>query len=85
MVDKEGVKITGLKTRETAEELDITKATGEIVTIAKNDIKEIEKDEISSLMPADLTEALTIKDFQDVLAYLMMQKEEEKTEPENEQ
>jgi hypothetical protein len=31
-------------------------------------------------MPDDLTESLTIKDFQDVQAYLMMQKLEEADE-----
>jgi len=34
------------------------------------------QDESRSLMPDDLTEALTIKDFQDVQAFLMMQKQE---------
>ncbi len=72
----EGRKHVGLKTRETATEIDITKATGEVVTIAKDDIQEIEHDEGASIMPDDLTEALTVKDFQDVLAFMMMQKGE---------
>jgi putative heme-binding domain-containing protein len=76
-VDNEGLKTIGLKTRETATEVDITKASGEVVTIAKNDLKEIEQDEGASVMPDDLTEALTVKDFQDVLAYMMMQKAEQ--------
>ena len=73
----EGRQFIGLKTRETATEVDITKATGEVVTIARSDIKEIALDEGASVMPEDLTEALTVKDYQDVLAYLMMQKGEQ--------
>lgn len=76
VVENDGRKTTGIRSRETAEELDITKATGEVVTIAKIDIQEITEDELSSLMPQDLTEALTVKDYQDVLAYMMMLKDE---------
>ena len=78
VVDNEGLKTIGLKTRENATEVDITKATGEVVTIALSDIKEIEQDEGASVMPDDLTEMLTVKDYQDVLAYMMMQKAEPK-------
>ena len=78
VVDNEGLKTIGLKTRDTATEVDITMATGEVVTIAKSDIKEIEQDEGASVMPDDLTEMLTVKDYQDVLAYMMMQKAEPK-------
>ena len=77
VVDNEGLKTIGLKSRETTTEVDITKATGEVITIAKSDVKEIEKDEGASVMPDDLTEALTVKDFQDVLAFMMMQKAEQ--------
>ncbi|MDA9983393.1 c-type cytochrome [Gammaproteobacteria bacterium] len=77
VVDNEGLKTIGLKTRDTATEVDITMATGEVVTIAKSDIKEIEQDEGASVMPDDLTEMLTVKDYQDVLAYMMMQKAEQ--------
>ena len=76
VVESDGRKTTGIRSRETAEEVDITKATGEVVTIAKIDIQEITEDELSSLMPQDLTEALTVKDYQDVLAYMMMLKDE---------
>ncbi|NCF27132.1 MAG: c-type cytochrome [Gammaproteobacteria bacterium] len=74
VVDKEGRRHVGLKTRDDAAEIDITKATGDVITIVKSDIKELEQDEVSSVMPEDLTEAMTVKDFQDVQAYLMMQK-----------
>jgi len=73
----DGRKFLGLKTRDTASEIDITKANGEVITIVKNEIQEIQMDEAASIMPDDLTEALTVKDYQDVLAYLMMQKGED--------
>ena len=85
VVKNDGRKITGLKTRDTATEIDITKATGEIVTIARSDIKEILEDKDTSIMPVDLTEALTVKDFQDVLAFMMMQKAVEEADEEQEQ
>jgi putative heme-binding domain-containing protein len=74
VTDKKGRKTTGLKTRETADEIDITKAEGEVVTIARSDIKEIAVDKLKSLMPDDLTEALTIKDYQNLLSFMMLQK-----------
>lgn len=77
VVQNDGRKITGLKSRDTATEVDITKATGEVITIIKSAIKEIKHDKDTSVMPNDLTEALTVKDFQDVLAFMMMQKAEE--------
>ncbi len=76
VVDNEGRKTIGLKTRDDATEIDITKATGEVVTIAKADIKEITENEIKSVMPDDLSEALTVKDFQDILAFMILQKGE---------
>lgn len=77
VVNKEGRRFIGIRTRETAEEIDITRATGEVVTIAQADIAEITQDENTSIMPEDMTEALTVKDFQDVLAYMMMLKGED--------
>jgi putative heme-binding domain-containing protein len=80
VVDKEGRKVTGLKTRDDATEVDITKANGDVVTIAKADIKEITEDKNSSVMPNDLSEAMTVKDYQDILSFLIMQKEEQAQE-----
>ncbi|MBT6137828.1 MAG: c-type cytochrome [Rhodospirillaceae bacterium] len=74
LIDKEGRKHIGLKTDETAEEVTITKATGDEVTVAKSDIKTLIIDKNSSVMPADLNEALTVKDYQDLLSYLVTQK-----------
>jgi putative heme-binding domain-containing protein len=76
LVDKEGRKHLGLKSRDEAGEVDITKATGEVVTVARGDVKELNEDKSKSIMPEDLTEAMTVKDFQDVQAFLMMQKGE---------
>jgi putative heme-binding domain-containing protein len=74
VTDNEGRRHVGLKTRDDATEIDITKANGDVITIVKSDIKELEQDETASVMPNDLTEAMTVKDFQDVQAYLMLQK-----------
>ncbi|OGA54493.1 MAG: hypothetical protein A3G24_01500 [Betaproteobacteria bacterium RIFCSPLOWO2_12_FULL_62_13] len=74
VIEKDGRKTVGLKTRDGATEVEITKATGEKVTIAKADIKEIEQDKDASVMPDNLNEAMTVKDLQDVLAYMMLQK-----------
>ena len=55
---------------------EVTKATGDVVTIAKADIKAMNMDANASIMPDDLSEAMTVKDFQDLLSYLVMQKGE---------
>lgn len=73
-VDKEGRQTVGLKTRDDAEEIDLTKANGDVVTLAKDDIKQIRIDDTKSVMPDDLSEAMTVKDYQDILSYLMLQK-----------
>ena len=74
VVRKDGRKFVGLKTRDEGDEIDIIKADGEVETFAKADIKEITPDPNRSIMPDDLIEALTVKDFQDVLSFLMLQK-----------
>jgi len=74
VVDKEGRQTVGLKTREEGGEIDITKANGDVVTIAKTDIKSNTTDANKSVMPDDLSEAMTVKDYQDILSYLMLQK-----------
>ncbi len=74
VINKEGRQTIGLKTRDEATEIDITKATGDVITIKKSDIKEIKIDDTKSVMPDDLSEALTVKDYQDLLSFLMLQK-----------
>ena len=76
VVEQDGRRTVGLKTAEDDEEVEITKPSGEVVAIAKADIKEIGPDEQQSVMPDDLSEILTVQDFQDVQAYLLLQKGE---------
>lgn len=76
VVDNNGRQTTGLKTRDDGTEIDITRANGRVVTIAKADIKEITKDENTSVMPDDMSEMMTVKDMQDLLSFLSMQKGE---------
>ncbi|MBI4745736.1 MAG: c-type cytochrome [Deltaproteobacteria bacterium] len=72
---KDNTKAIGIKTKDDAQGVEILKATGDIVTVARADIKELTQDKTKSLMPEDMIEGLTVKDFQDVLAFMMMQKE----------
>lgn len=74
LIDKEGRQSIGLKTRDDATEVDITKANGDVVTVAKANIKELKIDDTKSVMPNDLSEGLTVKDYQDILSFLMLQK-----------
>lgn len=76
VIDKEGRQTIGLKTRDEAGEIDITKATGEVVTVATANIKEIAPDPTASIMPDDLSEAMTVKDYQDLLSFMLLQKGE---------
>ena len=74
VVNNEGRQFTGLKTRDEGGEVDITNAFGDVETIAMDDIKEIRIDDTVSVMPDDISEILTVKDYQDILSYLMLQK-----------
>ena len=76
--EKDGTKTVGIKTAETGSSVDITKATGDVKTIEKSNVKSMTKDENASIMPDDLSEAMTVKDFQDLMSFLVMQKGEEK-------
>jgi len=76
VTEKGGRKTVGLKTGESGTEVVITKATGDKLPIAKAEIKEMEMDKDSSVMPDNLNEAMTVKDLQDVLAYMMTLKAE---------
>ena len=74
VVDQTGRRIAGIKSRDVATEIDITTKGGDVETISRADIKEIKQDETKSVMPDDLSEAMTVKDFQDLQSYLIMQK-----------
>jgi len=71
---KDNTRATGIKIKDDAAGVEILKATGDVVTVARSDIKEMKEEKSKSLMPEDLNEGLTVKDFQDVLAFLIMQK-----------
>jgi len=77
VINNEGRQFVGLKTRDEDGEVDITNALGDIETIATSDIKEIGADDTISIMPDDISEILTVKEFQDMLSFLMLQKPEE--------
>jgi putative heme-binding domain-containing protein len=77
VINNEGRQFIGLKTRDEDGEVDITNALGDIETIATSDIKEIRADDTISIMPDDISEILTVKEFQDMLSFLMLQKPEE--------
>ena len=74
VINNEGRQTIGLKTRDESGEVDITTATGDVITIVKTEIKEIKIDDTKSIMPDDLSEAMTVKDYQDILSFLMLQK-----------
>ena len=82
VIDKKGLLTTGYKASESASEVEIIKATGESIKIAKADIKEMAVEEGKSIMPEDFNEAMTVKDLQDILAYMIMQKVEEENKGE---
>ncbi len=69
-----GRKLVGVKSRDEADGIDITDKMGEVKTISRADIKEIKQDDTSSVMPNDLNEAMTVKDFMDLQSFLIMQK-----------
>lgn len=75
VVDIEGRKYEGIKQKDDATGVDIILDNGEVVTIARGDIKEITQDKNKSIMSDELIEFLTVKDYQDVLAFMIMQKE----------
>jgi len=74
VIKKDGRQTVGLKIGDDGAKVTIIKANGEAVEIAKADIKTIEIDKTKSTMPDDLSEAMTVKDYQDLLAFLMLQK-----------
>ena len=74
VINNEGRQFVGLKTRDEDGEVDITNALGDVETISRADIKEIRVDDTVSVMPDDISEVLTVKDYQNILSFLMLQK-----------
>jgi hypothetical protein len=58
--------------------VDLVTKDGDEVTIKKSDINELAEDKTSSIMPDDLSEEMTVKDYQDVLSFMLMQKGKKK-------
>ncbi|MCP3971917.1 MAG: c-type cytochrome [Rhodobacteraceae bacterium] len=72
--NKEGRQFIGLKTRDEDGEVDITNALGDVETLDKADIETISVDDTVSIMPDDIAEVITVKEYQDLLSFLMLQK-----------
>ena len=73
-INKRGRKTVGLKTREEDGEVDITTKDGDVVTLKKSDLKELNQDKLASVMPEDLSSEISVKDYQDILSFLLLQK-----------
>jgi len=78
MIDENGRRISGVKISEDSGSVSLGAAAGVIIKVDKALIKELARDVNKSVMPEDLAEGLTVKDFQDLLAFLLLQKGEEK-------
>lgn len=72
---RESKKVAGIKTAEDAESVEIIVDADTTIKVLKSEIKELVVDKNKSLMPEDMIEMLTVKDYQDVLAFMIMQKE----------
>jgi putative heme-binding domain-containing protein len=70
---KDNNMIVGLKKGEDGEGVEILTAKGEIVKVPKSNIGEIVQ-ESKSIMPEEIREYVTVKDYQDIVAYLLLQK-----------
>ena len=70
---KDNNMIVGLKKGEDGEGVEILTAKGEVVKVSKSNIAEIVQ-ETKSLMPEELREYITVKDYQDIVAYMLLQK-----------
>ena len=76
---KRGQLLTGVFKGETADAVNLMDAEGKAITVAKKDIDERNFSPVS-VMPVGLTDALTLQDFADVIAYLEARREQKKPE-----
>lgn len=76
--DNDGRKISGVKISEDAESVEIGINADVKARVLKSEMKELVMDKNKSVMPEDLIEAMTVKDYQDILAFLLLQKGEAK-------
>src|SRR3990167_7953286 len=72
-ITKDNNIIVGLKKGEDGEGIELLTAKGEVVKVPKSNIAEIIQ-ESKSLMPEELREYITVKDYQDIVAYMLLQK-----------
>lgn len=72
---RESKKVAGIKVSEDSESVEIAVDADTKIKVLKSEIKELVVDKNKSLMPEDMIEMLTVKDYQDVLAFMIMQKE----------
>ncbi|MEK6791813.1 MAG: c-type cytochrome [Deltaproteobacteria bacterium] len=76
--NSDGKKVSGVKLKEDADSVEIAIGAGAVEKVPRSNIKELVVDKNKSVMPDDLIEAMTVKDFQDVLAYMLLQKGQDK-------
>jgi putative heme-binding domain-containing protein len=73
IVTKKGRRITGIEKNEDNSIVQVVDSQGELHTVLKDEIQQNEKSAIS-LMPDNFQKTLTVQDFHDLLAYLLMLK-----------
>jgi putative heme-binding domain-containing protein len=73
VLTKDNNTIIGLKKGEDSSGVEILTAKGEVVKVEKANIAEMAQ-ESKSLMPEEIREYITVKDYQDIVAYLLLQK-----------
>jgi putative heme-binding domain-containing protein len=72
-VTKKGRHIRGIKKKEDSSMMQVVDSQGTLFTVQKEEIQQNEKS-TTSLMPDNFRNTLTIQDFHDLLAYLLMLK-----------
>jgi putative heme-binding domain-containing protein len=73
IVTRKGRRITGIKQNEDNSTLQLVDSQGKLYTVLKDEIQQDEKC-TTSLMPDNFQTTLTVQDFHDLLAYLLMLK-----------
>ena len=76
MFDARGKKVSGVKVKESADSVTIAVAAGIIIDVPKSEIKELQIDKNKSVMPDEIVEVITVKDYQDLVAFMLLQKGE---------
>ena len=73
IVTRKGRRITGIKQNEDNSMLQLVDSQGKLYTVLKDEIQQDAKC-TTSLMPDNFQTTLTVQDFHDLLAYLLMLK-----------